>query len=354
VLVRAGEEWIQQGGKLIGGGEEEGAAFGSSVALSGEGNTALIGGPHDAAGHGVGTGAAWVFTRTAGKWTQQGSKFTYSGPKNGPGAFGLHVALSDDANTALVGTPGQLTSGAAWVFTTRRPPDFGRCLKVASGTGTYATAKCTTSKTSNSYEWYPAVGSEPLQKTNFATAIKPLTKLLLETKGKEKIYCTGQTGTGEYDGVNTIENVTLKLTGCYKGPTSDHCQGSLTPHEINFLPLYGRLGIVKEEAEASKDKIGIDLKPASGEVIAQFECESTALMLKGSVILEGKANSMLSSMTLKAAQSHGIQKWTHFVGGKANEDTLEAKIGAGSFEQAGLSLTTVQTNEEKVEVNSVF
>ena len=46
--------------QLSGAGEQERGQFGFSVALSGDGMTALVGGPEDAAG----IGAAWVFTRT--------------------------------------------------------------------------------------------------------------------------------------------------------------------------------------------------------------------------------------------------------------------------------------------------
>ena len=59
--------------------------FGYSVALSPEGNTALIGAPADSNG----VGAAWVFTRTGGVWTQQGAKLTAkSGEESGEGGFG--------------------------------------------------------------------------------------------------------------------------------------------------------------------------------------------------------------------------------------------------------------------------
>jgi hypothetical protein len=65
---------IQQGEKLTGSDTLGTAAFGWSVALSSEGNTALIGGPADYDGSEV--GAAWVFTRSGSTWTQQGGKLT--------------------------------------------------------------------------------------------------------------------------------------------------------------------------------------------------------------------------------------------------------------------------------------
>ena len=53
--------------------------FGTNVALSADGNTALIGGWNDdsvASGNRdySGKGAAWVFTRSGSTWTQQGPK----------------------------------------------------------------------------------------------------------------------------------------------------------------------------------------------------------------------------------------------------------------------------------------
>jgi len=61
VFTRSGSTWAQSP-KLIGGGEEAGeGAFGSSVALSSDANTALIGGPSDNGG----VGAAWLFSNPA-------------------------------------------------------------------------------------------------------------------------------------------------------------------------------------------------------------------------------------------------------------------------------------------------
>ncbi len=56
------------GGKLTGGGEVGAGGFGVSVALSGDGSTALVGGHGD----NNGVGAAWVFTRSGSTWAQQG------------------------------------------------------------------------------------------------------------------------------------------------------------------------------------------------------------------------------------------------------------------------------------------
>ena len=70
VFTRSGSTWTQQGEKLTGGGEEENGRFGKSVALSGDGNTALVGGYFD----NKGKGAAWVFTRSGESWHAAGSE----------------------------------------------------------------------------------------------------------------------------------------------------------------------------------------------------------------------------------------------------------------------------------------
>jgi hypothetical protein len=109
------DPFIQQAEKLAGSGQAGAPVprLGMSVALSADGNTALVGGPGD---YGK-TGAAWVFTRSGSTWTQQGSKLTAAG-EQGEGQFGSSVALSPTGNTALVGGPGDAAGlGAAWVFT---------------------------------------------------------------------------------------------------------------------------------------------------------------------------------------------------------------------------------------------
>jgi hypothetical protein len=111
VFARAGGVWTQQGNKLVGTGATGYATQGQSVALAADGNTAVVGGPADGAG-----GATWVYTRSGGAWTQQGSKLVGSGAVENA-EQGYSVALSADGNTAVVGGPGDNGSvGAAWVF----------------------------------------------------------------------------------------------------------------------------------------------------------------------------------------------------------------------------------------------
>jgi hypothetical protein len=111
--------WYQYFSKLVGSGAAGAAAQGYSVALSADGNIAIVGGISDNSN----TGAAWVYTLSGGVWTQQGSKLV------GTGAVGAAlqgpVALSADGNTAIVGGYGDNRyHGAAWVFV--QPPLVGK------------------------------------------------------------------------------------------------------------------------------------------------------------------------------------------------------------------------------------
>jgi hypothetical protein len=94
-------QFTQQGPKLT-DVTAPGAGQGQSVALSGDGNTALVGGPQD---HDF-LGAAWVYVRNNSVWVQQGSKLLGNNAIGDAVAQGWSVALSGGGNTALVGGTG--------------------------------------------------------------------------------------------------------------------------------------------------------------------------------------------------------------------------------------------------------
>jgi hypothetical protein len=114
VFRRSGSAWRQQGGKLAPSGKPGTVQFGGSVALSGAGSTALIGGASDNGD--VGKGAAWVFARHGNTWSQAGEPLTGL-RENGRAGFGSSVALSTDGASALVGGYNDDAGrGAAWEF----------------------------------------------------------------------------------------------------------------------------------------------------------------------------------------------------------------------------------------------
>jgi len=129
VFTRSGSTWSERA-KLIGGEASGDAEQGSSVALSADGETALIGGYVDEKG----VGAAWVFTGSGSSWTQQGKKLVGA---HGAGVIeqGTSVALSGDGDTALIGGPfAEKEEGAAWVFT-RSGSTWKEQEQLPAGTG---------------------------------------------------------------------------------------------------------------------------------------------------------------------------------------------------------------------------
>ncbi|MBI5472383.1 MAG: T9SS type A sorting domain-containing protein [Ignavibacteriae bacterium] len=113
VFTRSGSTWSQQGNKLVGTGAVGVAQQGNAVALSADGNTAIIGGFRD----NTFAGAAWIFTRSGGVWSQQGSKLV-AGDFVGAARQGISVALAADGNTAIVGGhTDNANAGAAWIYT---------------------------------------------------------------------------------------------------------------------------------------------------------------------------------------------------------------------------------------------
>src|SRR5271154_1652921 len=108
--------FVQQGEKLTSAEVKEFAEQGGSVALSTNGDTALIGAPF----YKTGAGAAWIYVRTGEIWTQQ-AKLTGK-DASALAHQGYSVALSADGNTALIGAPEDAGKaeeyfGAAYVFT---------------------------------------------------------------------------------------------------------------------------------------------------------------------------------------------------------------------------------------------
>jgi hypothetical protein len=106
IYVRSGSTWKQQGPTITGSTL---SSLGSSVALSADGNTALVDEP-------VGAGHVWVYTRSGATWKREAELVGKGEPDDSE--FGQGLALSEDGNTALVGDPlAHGDAGAVWLFT---------------------------------------------------------------------------------------------------------------------------------------------------------------------------------------------------------------------------------------------
>ncbi len=86
--------------------------FGVTVALSGDGRTALVGAP------GRTVGAAYVFVEQGGKWSERQELDSPAGSASD--TYGYSVALSADGSTAIVGAPTGGTNQAGIVYSYAR------------------------------------------------------------------------------------------------------------------------------------------------------------------------------------------------------------------------------------------
>ena len=140
---RSGATWRANGTALLAtdseapppGSRGQDENFASSVAVSANGETVLVGAAQDSKD----SGAVFVFARSGAGWTQQGSKLTASNPSSEE-RFGGSVALSADGETALVGasgnsegpTNGNPPAGAGYVFA-RSAAGWAQTAKLTDG-----------------------------------------------------------------------------------------------------------------------------------------------------------------------------------------------------------------------------
>ncbi|WP_298213377.1 FG-GAP repeat protein, partial [Acidovorax sp.] len=159
VFTRSASAWSQQA-YVKASNTEAYDNFGTSVALSGDGNTLAVGAYlEDSSATSINgnqtdntatnAGAVYVFTRSASTWSQQAYvKASNTGAGDG---FGTSVALSGDGNTLAVGASGEGSnaqgiggdhgnnaagnSGAVYVFTRSASTWSQQAYVKASNTG---------------------------------------------------------------------------------------------------------------------------------------------------------------------------------------------------------------------------
>lgn len=117
VFSREDGDWNQEA-TLVPDDGDSADQFGSSVALTGDGNTAVIAAVSDEDPNGIDAGSAYVFSREDGSWREQAKLAAEDGDVED--GFGTSVAIADEAGTAVIGAPFDDEnggwSGSAYVF----------------------------------------------------------------------------------------------------------------------------------------------------------------------------------------------------------------------------------------------
>jgi len=111
IFVRNGSTWTQQQ-KLTAGDAGAGDKFGHEVSISGD--TAVVGAFfHYSSITGAGSGAAYIFTRSGGTWSQAQKLTPVDAAAND--LFGCSVGISVD--TVIIGACNDNGNGSAYIFT---------------------------------------------------------------------------------------------------------------------------------------------------------------------------------------------------------------------------------------------
>jgi hypothetical protein len=118
VFTRSGETWTQQVKLLPNDGDRD-DSFGNAVAVSAGGATVVVGTADDDVTNGENAGSAYVFRQSDGTWTQQKKLIVDDGDRGD--AFGSSIALASDGVPAIISAandddPNGDAAGAAYVF----------------------------------------------------------------------------------------------------------------------------------------------------------------------------------------------------------------------------------------------
>jgi hypothetical protein len=105
--------------------------FGSSVALSSDGTTAIIGASYNDPSGVSNAGAAYIFKTSNGTTWTQIAKLTASDAAASD-YFGSSVALSSDGSTAIVGAYYKSTVGASYIFKTSNGTTWTQIAKITA------------------------------------------------------------------------------------------------------------------------------------------------------------------------------------------------------------------------------
>lgn len=252
-----------------------------------------------------------------------------------------NVRLIAGAVTVAVLASAVLAAGA-WA---QEAPEIGRC--VAHAGGKYTNSVCTKAAKGTkvgSFEWESGAIKKKFTGTGGAAT--------LETVHAVKVTCKTEASTGEFTSSKTVGNIAVVFTGCeslgYRCKTPASSEG-----EIATNPLAGTL-----VWEKYRKKVAIDLMPQSGEWFVEFTCGPANAKVKGSVLTNIPANKAETKVEEKFSAKKGKQKPEYYYTSKTEKvkDVLISKIGGpgAELEQAGQTITNIQTDEEALEINTTI
>jgi hypothetical protein len=241
-----------------------------------------------------------------------------------------------------------------WVATASAAPDYGRCKGLKGGK--YKDAGCTKESVpgKGKYEWYPWGSGVPTpEKLGFTTKLKPKSTATLQTIKGDKVVCTAESSTGLFSANYQYPIKNLKFEGCSSAGFPCQTAGQATGTIASTEEEVAVLGWINQPAK----KVGTDLY--GGGYWIEFDCTGGGLphvKISGQAIAPVLSGKMLSTETVKYLAKGGVQQPGGFEGSTGYflyAYITNSKEEFLAYEQIGLSMAIVQTNEEKWEINPV-
>jgi len=249
-----------------------------------------------------------------------------------------------------------VVSAVAVATASAEAPEYGRCLSAKVGKkydGKYDNAKCTPAKTETEkkavekgegkYEWFP--GAVKVNQTSVGGVAA------LEQTNGLGVGCKKEHSTGEFSGTKEEKNLVVTFEGCESVNLVCTSPGRKAG-ELVTNPLEGT--VVWENK--ALHKTAIDLFPAGGaEKFIEFGCGATlTIAVRGAVLTPVKNDTMTTAQVLKFTQKRGVQKPAQYetAGGAKVNAFLESDFSGKGWLQAGQTITSTVTAEEKLELNA--
>ena len=204
--------------------------LGYSVALSADGQAALVGAPFASSSN----GAAYLYTEASGTWpTTPAASFTGTGSEN----LGWSVALSADGQAALVGAPTASSgNGAAYLYEAT-----GVVSAVVSGSQTYGSSLPSFTYTDDAPSSLAVTGTPACTEVETATAISA--SLGAGSYSLDGVSCSGLSLTGpgsggyaiSYGGAFAVAPAPLTITASSTTMAEGGPVPAITPSYSGFV-----------------------------------------------------------------------------------------------------------------------
>jgi hypothetical protein len=237
-----------------------------------------------------------------------------------------------------------LLFGVATAPATPGSLEFGKCEKVAEGTGAFGNSKCTKPGKTKRFEWVPL--SESVSITISKTA--KTANLLLQAEGGIELFCNDEMSASGSASAGGLTNVVLHASGCevggFKCRSAGQSEGNVLTNPLQAVP-----GIIQRNGEGKEEADVVGLAFASeGAEFARWECGPGPLKLRGGLISGFPVNKQAAALKYEFVQGAGTQVPEAFVEGPAQ--FLEWSVLGNAYERVGLGFKATLKTSSKAKI----